>query len=269
MNIWQNLPNIRDINSKIDKDSYRNTSLVRATNILLCLSNGINTNTEIAKYCKYSTSTVHRLLNVMQNLRWVIQDRINHKYYLGSVPNQLISNQSNAHRYLLVNSLPEMERLSRISRETISLSILVQLRPVQLHYIPSEQELKIVEVDSEHGAQLAVGASAKVLLSQLDEVEIREILKKVDLSKLAGKNAKDRNSLLTHLKDIKRKGFGISYGERIVGAICISAPIKKYSHPIALSVLGPENRLKPRTRDIKEELMLSVKRISKSIANTL
>jgi DNA-binding IclR family transcriptional regulator len=268
MNIWQNLPNIRDINSEIYNESYRNTSLVRATNILLCLSNGINTNTEIAKYCRYSTSTVHRLLNVMQNLNWVIQDRINHKYYLGPVANQLISNQANAHRYLLINALPEMERLSRISRETISLTILAQLRPVQLHYIPSEQELKIVEVDSGHGVHITIGASAKVLLSQLEEEEVREVLKKIDL-RLMGKSVKDKNSLLAQIKEIKRKGYGISYGERIVGAICIAAPIKNYSHPLALSVLGPENRLKPRIMDIKEELLLSVGRISKSIISVL
>ena len=60
MNIWQNIPNIRDIHTNNEANSYSNTSLMRATNILLCLSNGLNTNTEIAKHCHYSTSTVHR-----------------------------------------------------------------------------------------------------------------------------------------------------------------------------------------------------------------
>jgi DNA-binding IclR family transcriptional regulator len=249
--------------------SYTNTSLVRATNILLCLSNGVNTNTEIARQCKYSTSTVHRLLNVMQNLNWVIQDRINRKYYLGPVANQLISNQASAHRYLLVNVLPEMEHLSRFSRETVSLFLLVQLRSVLLHYIPSEQELKIVEVDSGQGAQLAVGASARVLLSQLDDGEIKEVLKKVDLSRLLGKNKIDKNSLLVKIRDIKRKGYDMSFEERIVGAMCISAAVKNYSHPIALSILGPENRLRQRAKEITEELMTSAGRISRSISNNL
>ncbi len=269
MTNWQNNPKIRDYQSKKGQDSYTNTSLLRATNILYCLSNGINTNNEIAKYCKYSTSTVHRLLNVMKNLYWIVQDRINHKYYLGPVVNNLLSNQADAHRYLLINALQEMVRLSQFSRETINLSVLVQLRSVLLHFIPSEQELKIVEVDSGQGMQFGVGANAKVLLSQLSENEIREVLNKVDLFEFTGKSTVDRKSLLAQLIDIKRKGYGISYGERIVGAMCISAAVKNYSHPVALSVLGPESRLKPRAGEITEELLASASRISKSIINTL
>jgi DNA-binding IclR family transcriptional regulator len=268
VNIWQNIPNIRDVNTENPGKSYTNTSLVRATNILICLSNGINTNTEIAKYCKYSTSTVHRLLNVMQNLDWVVQDSINRRYYLGSVASQLISNQGNAHRYLLVNALQEMGHLSSFSGETISLNILIQLRSVLLHYIPSDQELKIVEDDSGQMAPFAVGATAKVLLAQLDEKEIREVLNKLDLKKLMRKRVVSRDSLLIQLRDIKRNGYGISYGERIPGAMCISTPVKGYSHPVALSILGPENRLKPRAKTVTEKLIASAGRISRSIQNT-
>jgi DNA-binding IclR family transcriptional regulator len=269
MDIWQNIPNIRDISPNQNENSYTNTSLIRATNILLCLSNGINTNTEIAKYCKYSTSTVHRLLNVMKNLHWVIQDRINRKYYLGPVASELTANQGNAHRYLLAHALQEMGRLSNLSEETINLSVLVQLRSVLLHAIHSKQELIITEMDSEYGMLFAVGATAKVLLSQLNEAEIREVLHKVDLAELSGQNITDRNLLMAQLKGIKSRGYGISCGERIAGAICISAAIRNYSHPAALSVLGPESRLRPRMEEIKEELLASVRRISNNIKNTL
>lgn len=269
MNIWQNNLKIRDYKPVKSRESYTNTSLVRSTNILICLSNGINTNKEIAKYCKYSTSSVHRLLNVLKGLNWVVQDGINHKYYLGPVADQLVSNQADAHRYLLINAFQEMGHLSIFSKETISLSILVQLRSVLLHYIPSEQELKIVEADSRHGMQFAVGATAKVLLSQLDEEEIKEALNKIDLLKLTGMSKADRNILMAQLMDTKRKGYGVSYGERIVGAMCISAAVKNYSHPVALSILGPEIRLKPRAEGITKELLASAGRISKSITNTV
>jgi len=268
MNIWQNNPRIRDFSGQ-DNKPYTNTSLVRATNILLCLSNGANTNTEIAKYCKYSTSTVHRLLNVMKNLRWVVQDRTNHKYYLGPVANELIANQGHAHRYLLAHALQEMGRLSNLSEETINLSVLVQLRSVLLHAIHSKQELIITEMDSGYGMLFAVGATAKVLLSQLDEAEIREVLRKVDLAELTGKIITDRNQLMAQLKGIRVKGYGTSCGERIAGAICISAAIKNYTHPVALSILGPESRLRPRLEEIKEELLTSVRRISNNIKSSL
>ena len=268
MSIWQNNPNIRDIHTACDVKSYSNTSLVRATNILICLSNGINTNTEIAKYCKYSTSTVHRLLNVLKNLNWIVQDSITNKYYLGTIADQLSSSESSTHRFLLVNALHEMGYLSNFSRETINLSILVGLRSILLHGIHSNQELKITEADSAYGMLFAVGATGKALLAQLDGDEIKEVLHKVDLPKVSGNKFTGKSELLSQLQTIKRQGYAVSYGERIAEAVCVSAIIRNYSHPVALSVLGPESRLKPRLEEIKEELMASAGRISNSLMNT-
>jgi IclR family acetate operon transcriptional repressor len=268
MNVWQNIPTIRNISQK-DNATYTNTSLVRATSILLCLSNGVNTNTEIAKYCKFSTSTVHRLLNVMKTMRWVIQDQINHKYYLGPIVNELAANQSSAHRFLLAHALQEMGRLSSLSEETINLSVLVQLHSVLLHGIHSKRELIITEMNSGYGMLFGVGATAKVLLSQLGEAELREILSKVDLAELSGHVIKDKYRLMAQLKGIKARGYGISSGERIAGAICISAAINNYSCPAALSVLGPESRLRPRMEEIRDELLTSVRRISNSLRNVV
>jgi IclR family acetate operon transcriptional repressor len=265
VSIWQNIPNIRDVS---DYNIYSNNSLIRATNILLCVSNGVNTNTEIARYCKYSTSTVHRLLNVLKNLNWLVQDSISNKYYLGPVADRLTSEYSGTHRYLLANALHEMGYLSNLSGETINLSILVDLRSVLLHGIPSKQELKITEADSAYGMLFAVGATGKALLAQLSEEEIREVLNKVDLAKVTGNKIVSKNELLSQLKTIKRHGYAISYGERIAEAVCVSAIINNYSHPAALSVLGPESRLKPRLKEIKEVLMASTGRISTSIMNT-
>jgi IclR family acetate operon transcriptional repressor len=205
----------------------------------------------------------------MKELRWVVQDRTNHKYYLGPVAGELIANQDHAHRYLLAQALQEMGRLSSLSEETINLSVLVQLRSVLLHAIPSKQALTITEMDSGYGMLLAVGATAKVLLSQLDEAEIKEVLRKVDLTEATGKIITDRDQLLAQLRGIKTKGYGISCGERIPGAICISAAIKNYSCPAALSVLGPEGRLRPRLEEIKEELLTGARRIANNIKNTL
>ena len=257
---------MRDYQSRKGKESYTNNSLIRAANILLCLSNDISTNTEIAKYCKYSTSTVHRLLNVLKNLNWVVQDPVNHKYYLGPMVNQLTSDQNNAHRLLLLNALQEMGHLSNFSGETINLSIMVQLRSILLHAIQSQQELRITDTNSVYGTFFAVGATSKALLSQLDDEEIKEVLRKIDLAKVTGNNITDRNALLTQLRDIRRRQYAVSYGERIAGAMCVSAPVKQYTYPVALSILGPEIRLKPRAKEIIEELTASASRISNSIS---
>jgi IclR family KDG regulon transcriptional repressor len=264
MKNWQNIPKIQQ-NIHEANTSYTNTSLVRVINILLCLSNGLNTSTDIANYCNYSTSTVHRLLNVMKGLNLAIQDTYNHKYYLGPLLSQLISNQTAAHRYLIINAIQEMGRLSDLTEETINLTLLVQYHYVLLHAVPCKHELRIIENNRVYGILFAAGATGKVLLSQLVDEEIKEFLNKIKLPEVTEKSVTDKRVLMAQLNDIRQQGYAVSCGEKISGAMCISAPLLNYEFPAALSVLGPEIRLKPKAADIVVELKHSVRCISDNI----
>ena len=269
MNIWHNIPEIREIKpGKVD-DSYTNTSLVRVTKILVCLSNGLNTSTDIANYCNYSTSTVHRLLNVMKGLNLAIQDTYNHKYYLGPLLAQLLANQAAAHQYLIINALQEMGRLSDLTEETINLTLLIQYHYVLLHDIPCKHELKIIENHRVYGILFAAGATGKVLLSQLGDEEIRDLLDKVKLPKLTEKSITDKRILMSQLKKIRQQGYAVSCGEKITGAMCVSVPIENYQFPAALSILGPEIRIKSKVEDIVKELKHSANCISDNVAQSL
>jgi IclR family KDG regulon transcriptional repressor len=264
MKNWQNIPKIQQ-NIHEANTSYTNTSLVRVINILLCLSNGLNTSTDIANYCNYSNSTVHRLLNVMKGLNLAIQDTYNHKYYLGPLLSQLISNQTAAHRYLIINAIQEMGRLSDLTEETINLTLLVQYHYVLLHAVPCKHELRIIENNRVYGILFAAGATGKVLLSQLVDEEIKEFLNKIKLPEVTEKSVTDKRVLMAQLNDIRQQGYAVSCGEKISGAMCISAPLLNYEFPAALSVLGPEIRLKPKAADIVVELKHSVRCISDNI----
>jgi DNA-binding IclR family transcriptional regulator len=261
----QKVPKIRQTARSESDSSYTNTSLVRVINILLCLSNGFNTSTDIANYCRYSISTVHRLLNVMKKLNLTIQDPYTHKYYLGPLLAQLASNQTTAHRYLIINALQEMGRLSEYTQETINLTLLVQFRHVLLHDIPCRQDVGITEIPPLSGVLFALGATEKALLSQLVDNEIQEVMQKVTFPKITEKSVADKQLLLIQLNEIRQKGFTVSCGEKIPGAMCISAPIVGYEYPAALSIVGPEIRIKLRETEIINELKLSATSISHNI----
>jgi DNA-binding IclR family transcriptional regulator len=156
-----------------------NKSIINAARIISSLANGNNTVTDIAKYCKYNTSTVHRLLQTMKQLDWATQDSINHRYYLGPFFTEISSNQLANHKYLVVHAFDEMAHLSNISEETINITIMVQLQYVLLHTIVSKQSLKVTEMSHQDNMPaFFAGASGKMLLSQLNDEEINEILKK-------------------------------------------------------------------------------------------
>jgi len=247
------------------KKFIENKSIIRANKIISCLRSGINSLSEIAHYCKYSPPTVHRVLQQMVELDWATQDAISHKYYLGSLFIDVSSDLLAAHRYLVVNALDEMNHLSTISEETVNLAILIQLHYVQLHSILGMHSLKISEASHSFMAPFT-GATGKVLLSQLSNEEISEVLQKINLAQVTADNVTDETKLLAQLMEIKQQGYTVSCGERIAGATCISVPICNYTHPAALSILGPTERLEPRLTELTEALKASAKRISKNIS---
>ncbi len=229
------------------------------------MSNDINTATDIASYCKYSTSTVHRLLQILKELNWAIQDDNNHKHYLGPLVTQLSSNQIAAHKYLVMHALREMIHLSNITEETVNLGIMFQLHYMLLHDIPSKHDLRITE-ESKRLGPLYIGATAKVLLSQLSDEELRTTMKHIKLDRVTENTVTDKKVLMAQLKEIRQQGYCVTYGERIPGAACISAPVKNYIRPATLSIVGPENRLRPRVNGVIEELKASASRTSNDIA---
>lgn len=240
------------------------SSLERATDILLCLSNGINSATEIAAYTEYSVSTVHRLLQNLTELGWVVQDEVSHKYFLGSLIHKLASNIMSAHQYLILHALKEMNRLANLSEETISLGALEQLHFLKLYDIQSPHSLRIIEASDRLKGQY-LGATAKVLLSQLDDKELKIFLKHVKNEPATPESIIDNDMLFEQIKEIRRSGYSISCGERIKGAVCISAAVKNYFCPLALYIVGPEERLKSRAEYLVKELKTSAQRIADDI----
>jgi IclR family KDG regulon transcriptional repressor len=258
-------PNQRNYSIITGRSTADSTSLRRATDILNCLSNDINTITDISGYLGYSTSTVHRLLHNLNTLGWVIQDKNNHKYYLGPMVNQLSSNQIAAHKYLIMHAVREMTHLSTITGETVSLAIMFKLHHMLLHEISSKYELKITE-ESKMLNPVYIGATAKMLLSQLADKEIKAILKHVKDDRNIGKCANNQSGLMAQIEEIRQQGYCVTFGERIPGALCISTPINNYICPATLNILGPEDRLKPNVRNYIKELQTSTGRVSDDIA---
>jgi IclR family transcriptional regulator, KDG regulon repressor len=240
------------------------SSLERASDIMVCLGNGINSATEIAAYCNYSISTVHRLLQNMTELGWVVQDETSHKYFLGPFVHKLASDVMNSHRYLVLHALKEMYRLADLTGETIILGCLDQLHFLQLHEVPYSHYLRIIEPDDKLKGQF-IGATARVLLSQLEDKELKNFLKHVKTEALTSGYIADSVSPLEQIQEIRKKGYAVSYGERIKGAICISAPVKNYFCPVAVYTVGLEDRLGPRVEMIAKELKASASWISEDI----
>lgn len=252
-NIQENILNVKE-----QPTSFK--TVYRIADILTCLTKGIDSVTEIADICQVNKSTIHRLLKAMEQAEMTIQDPISHKHYMGPLIVKAVSAPNVTHEVLISCAIKEMNYLWNLTNETIGLCILTGLRSVLLYQIQCGYEHKIVGKNKVIN-KLHAGASTKVLLSELSEKELQIAMVNMDFEQITENTISKKAELIEQLKQIKKQGYAISYGERIPGAINISAPISNYIIPAAINILGPESRIKPRVKDFINELMTSRIRI--------
>ncbi|MFP3975909.1 MAG: IclR family transcriptional regulator [Dehalococcoidia bacterium] len=256
---------MRDSTLYSNQSSSAVHSISRAADILVCLSNDINTVTEVARHCKLSRSTAHRLLKGLEQAHLAAQSLTDHRYYIGPLITELSANPRTTHQHLITCALDEMKRLSEITEDNVGLNVMIGTEYVRLYEIPSRHSLRIIEERDDPASSLYIGATAKVLLSQLDDEHLRTAMRVIETGQITEHSVSDKKVLASQVRETRQRGYAVSYSERIAGAMCISVPIKNYFWPVALSVVGPENRLEPRTKEILEKLMGSAKSISNNI----
>jgi IclR family transcriptional regulator, KDG regulon repressor len=242
-------------------------SIFRAVKIITSISQGVVSVTDIAEACNLNKATVSRLLKVLENTDLVKKDPISHQYMIGSLFTQFISAPLLAHGFLIRCANKEMRHLADETQETVHLDILRGISVFKLKSIPSTHVLRIVE-ENQESDDLHVGSTGKVLLSQLNNKDMRIALKHANLTAYTENTITHVEELMLQIKRIREQGYGISCGERIEGVVSISTPISDYVVPAAISILGPQDRLKPRINSILSEMKNSCTNISETLRET-
>jgi DNA-binding IclR family transcriptional regulator len=259
-----------NVNSNIQdnhpgKNGQPSGSIAHAAGILTCISHDTHALTDIARECSLGKSTVHRVLKLLEQSRLVVQDAMNRRYYLGPLITQLAANPITTHEYLIMCANEEMKNLSKMSEETVTLDIMIGVQHFSLYEIPSQHDLRVTQ-ESRMSGPLQAGASVKVLLSLLNDKQLKAALENMNITRATERTVTDKELLTAQIKEIRQQGYAVSYGERVAGAMCVSVPIKNYSLPAALSAVGPENRLRLKEKEVIAGLKASSARISGSIA---
>jgi DNA-binding IclR family transcriptional regulator len=241
-------------------------SIFRAAGVLACIGNHMNSMTDIAQACKLSNSTVHRLLQALEDSALVIQDPISRRYYFGDLITRLVSDIQVPHEYMITVAKEYLTRLAAETCETISLAILVGQQYNALYEIPSQYKLRVVEAGTNIVEPLQPsGAAGKILLSQLKDKELE---------------IRVRNILLTHkienveeyileIKRIRKQKYAVTHDAVIAGAMCLSASVTHYISPAVVSIYGPKERVKPHTKEYTALLLEATDAISQRLAETI
>ena len=201
--------------------------------------------TELARRLGLHKSTASRLLATLERRGLVEQDDETGKYRLGLV---VIRLAERAERTLDLRglALPELERLARLTHETVGLGV-----------IDGDQLLTVAQVDGPN--LIAVGdwtgrstplhcvASGKVLMASLAEREVVRIVKR-GLARYTERTIVDLEPLLEELARIRRRGYATAIGEYELGLNAVAAPVHDARGQViaAVDIWGPTFRLTPR-----------------------
>jgi IclR family KDG regulon transcriptional repressor len=247
------------------KKERHSGSIAHAASVLNCISKDTHALTDIGRECNLGKSTVHRVLKLLEQSNLVVQDNVNRRYYLGPLIIQLASNPITSHEYLIMFANQEMKRLSQISEETVALDVMTGIQYFSLYEIPSQHDLRVTQ-ESRITSNLHAGASVKTLLSLYNDKQLKAALNGMNIARTTERTVTSKELLTAQIKETRRQGYAVSRGEKFIGGMCISVPIKNYSLPVALSVIGPESRLRLKEKVVIAELKASSARISGNIA---
>ena len=198
--------------------------------------------TELGKKLNLHKSTIHRILITLEDEGFVTKNKVTQKYRLGMKLFELghiIRYQIEIRTY----ALPIMEKLSQKTEESVTLSIISGKKRVVIEKVESIHDIRQV-IQLGKPIPIYCGASSKLLLAFLPDEEINKIIKKKKLVSLGPNTITNPVKLKKHLEEIRRKGYAISYEERILGSASVAAPIWDYKGEIiaSLAIVGPINR---------------------------
>jgi len=241
-------------------------SISRGAEVLISMSDGLDRVSDISKRIGLSKSTVHRLLKSLEKSGFTVQDSLTHRYLLGPLILNLSSKPIVTHQYLVMCAIEEMRRLRDLRRETVVLHVRVGMERICLEELQSLEDIKYT-AGRGVTAPIHTGSAGKVLLAELEEDELHLLLNHLKMVRIGPDTITDREVLLHELEIVRKQGYATSHHERLPDAASISVPVKGYPCPVALSVLGPDNRFSQKAMsDVLEEMRESAAGISLNLA---
>ncbi|MHB8926432.1 MAG: IclR family transcriptional regulator [Bacillota bacterium] len=149
---------------------------------------------------------------------------------------------------------------------------------VYLGLLDREELVFVDKIDSLHPIQyvlplgqrtlLHVGAAGKAVLAAFSTDEVEKVIRDKGLSEQTPRTITDRSRLVTELDQTRQRGYALSVGERIIGAVGIAAPIiDALGKPVGSFVITiPESRFNRADEgDLAKVVMWGAKRLSMSL----
>ncbi|GAA1236916.1 allantoin degradation transcriptional regulator AllR [Kitasatospora nipponensis] len=232
-------------------------SVERAFQLLEALadSGGIATLSELSTTSGLPMPTIHRLVRTLAQQGYVRQDTAR-RYTLGP---RLIRLGETAGRLLGSWARPYLAELMEATGETANLAV---LEGGEVVYVGQVQSRRSMRMFTEVGRRVQPHCTGvgKALLAQLPEDEARAVLGPHQLPAHTEFTLTDPDELLAQLAAARAAGYVVDDQEQEIGVRCIAVAVPGAPTPTALSVSGPEARIRALEEQTGDSALVPVMR---------
>jgi DNA-binding IclR family transcriptional regulator len=212
---------------------------------------------ELSTALLLAPSTCHRLLDLLGRDGFIEQDMARKRYRIGRELFRIAALVQSKHDIRTI-ALPFLRHVVDACDETCVLSL----------YLPSEGKIFFAEkVDSSRllryqlqmNTPISVlwGASGRAILAFLDKDDVDRIYAMEGRAPASGEPLPARRTLEKELAAIRERGYDMTYGQKVAGAVGISAPVFGIDGKVigSLCVTVPEARIAAKDRPRLGELV--------------
>ncbi len=225
----------------VEKNESSIRSIQRALSILKCfdLDNQELSFSEIAQDVDLPKSTVSRILSTLENEGFLVRDPDTAKYKLGHTM-YLLGVVAKGTMDIRNIGMPHLEQMTKLTGEIANLYILEDYERVCIAQVSSPNPIQhLVKIGERF--PIWAGATGRVILAQLDETIWIDMVK--ELKQFTQKTVVDPELFIEDLRDMKKKGYSLSLGEKFSDVGCVAAPVFNDSGVIGcISISGPVDR---------------------------
>ncbi len=235
-------------------------TVTRVVKLLACVAEA-DGDVSIKSLCQsldLPASTVHRLLGLLTKDGIIERAATRARY--GPGPEFVRIGSLVAAKVRIADlARPVMRALADESDETcVLLQYLPNSRKVMaLHAEYSSHPLRY-QIDMFQPHSLLWGATGRSVLAFLSEPEIEAAIRDNDRSPATGKSLPARAVLMKELKEIRERGYAITHGQKIAGAVGLAAPLFNSENAAigSLSVTVPNARFSQKGQSRLAELLI-------------
>ncbi|HEV2106950.1 MAG TPA: IclR family transcriptional regulator, partial [Thermomicrobiales bacterium] len=196
---------------------------------------------EIAARLGINRTTAHRLLNAFVRRGWLEKVPAAASYRL-SLKFLALAQVSSQSRSFVLEVRPALERLSRVSRETVHLGVLDGYDVVHVDKVDSPQRIGISSKIGTRAAPHVTGLG-KALLAGGSDAFLDEYLEH-GRTRPAPYTIKDPGAVRAEIRATRERGYSIDNEEDSIGVRCLGVAIRGAGgEPVfAISLTGPSPR---------------------------